>query len=242
MVEWFQSWFDTKYYHILYGHRDEVEADQFVREISNKLQITPDALILDLACGTGRHVETLSRIAGNVIGIDLSKNSILEARQRNLPNAEFYVHDMRHTFWMNYFDGIVSFFTSFGYFKYHQENVKVLENVKHGLRRGGFFLLDYLNASVVKENLILEEKIQRGDIQFHITRTISQNFIEKTISFHADGRDWNFQERVALYESEALIDMLTHCGFGSFQLFGNHALSIFDKKHASRCIIHCIKQ
>ena len=47
---WYASWFDTPYYHILYKDRDYSEAQLFMDNITAYLNLPDDAKILDLAC------------------------------------------------------------------------------------------------------------------------------------------------------------------------------------------------
>ena len=48
---WFQSWFDTPYYHILYKQRNNTEAENFIRKLVTYLETDKNQSILDLACG-----------------------------------------------------------------------------------------------------------------------------------------------------------------------------------------------
>ena len=79
--EWFASWFDTVYYHILYKHRDDSEAQEFMRNLVSFLNFKKGNFVLDLACGKGRHSIYLNSLGFNVIGADLSKNSIQQAKK-----------------------------------------------------------------------------------------------------------------------------------------------------------------
>ena len=79
--DWFVSWFDTPYYHILYKHRDDTEAQLFMKNLIKTLEFSKKQLLLDLACGKGRHSIYLNALGYNVIGADLSKNSIAHAKQ-----------------------------------------------------------------------------------------------------------------------------------------------------------------
>ena len=60
--EWFESWFDTSYYHTLYSKRDENEAKEFIVNLVEFLKIDPKSKVLDLACGKGRHSLTLNEL------------------------------------------------------------------------------------------------------------------------------------------------------------------------------------
>src|SRR6478736_3856513 len=73
---WFASWFDTPYYHILYKDRDEEEAEFFMDNLVHYLNLPEEAKILDLACGKGRHAFHLIQLGFDVTGADLSVNSI----------------------------------------------------------------------------------------------------------------------------------------------------------------------
>ena len=82
--QWFETWFDTEYYHILYKHRDENEADLFIDKLVRFLNIPVQSKVLDLACGKGRHAMVLHRYNLEVLGVDLSKNSIKEANETKI--------------------------------------------------------------------------------------------------------------------------------------------------------------
>ena len=47
--EWFSSWFDTPFYHILYKDRNDAEAQAFMDTLTNYLNLPEGGTILDLA-------------------------------------------------------------------------------------------------------------------------------------------------------------------------------------------------
>ena len=91
------------------------------------LQPQPEARILDIACGRGRHSIYLNKKGYDVIGIDLSESNIRHAKDFENEHLHFFVHDMRHLFYINYFDIAFNLFTSFGYFETRKEHVKALK-------------------------------------------------------------------------------------------------------------------
>ena len=36
---WYKSWFDSHYYHLLYDHRDEREAQEFITRLTESLSL-----------------------------------------------------------------------------------------------------------------------------------------------------------------------------------------------------------
>ena len=91
--EWFETWFDSPYYHILYKDRDDKEAELFLDKLIAFLSPVPDSRILDVACGKGRHSIYLNKKGYKVTGYDLSEESISYDKQFENDRLEFYLHD-----------------------------------------------------------------------------------------------------------------------------------------------------
>ncbi len=79
--EWFSTWFDSPFYHVLYDERNEKEANEFLNNLVAFLDPKPGSSALDLACGAGRHSRALASHGLKVSGCDLSPNSIEEAKK-----------------------------------------------------------------------------------------------------------------------------------------------------------------
>ena len=106
--EWFEQWFDSPYYHLLYRHRDEEEACRFIDRLVTALGLDRDEKILDLACGRGRHAVYLNRLGFDVTGLDLSPRNIGLARPFENERLRFYVHDMRQPWADGRFDLVLA--------------------------------------------------------------------------------------------------------------------------------------
>src|SRR6201997_966109 len=180
-MQWYENWFNTSYYHILYGNRNYEEAAFFLDNLLKHLSLPPKSRCWDLNCGKGRHSLYLHKKGYDVIGTDLSEQSIKEAQQAETDDLHFYKHDMRNLFYANYFDAVFNLFTSFGYFKNKHEDEKVFLSVYNSLKSGGTFALDFLNAArVIESSTCNEEKLING-VSFFITKKIVNNFIVKEI-------------------------------------------------------------
>ena len=53
-TDWYEHWFGSLYYKILYQSRDELEAQEFIENLLHHLQPLPGSSMLDIACGEGR--------------------------------------------------------------------------------------------------------------------------------------------------------------------------------------------
>ena len=234
--DWFQEWFDTAYYHILYQDRNDEEAQFFMRNLTSFLKLQKDAKILDLPCGKGRHARYLNSLGFNVIGADLSKNSIEYAKQFENDTLKFEVHDMRNNF-KTRFDAIFNLFTSFGYFDDDKTNIEVLKNLKEGLKDDGVLIIDFLNVDYVKNNLIHEETQTKKNIDFKINRSINNGFIVKDIRFKIENKEYHFTEYVRNISLKKFKDYIAKAGIKLKHIFGDYNLNAFDTQKSPRLIL-----
>lgn len=233
--DWFISWFDTSYYHILYQNRDDTEAQLFMKQITSFLKLPQQTHILDLACGKGRHSVFLNSLGYKVSGVDLSENNIASAHLKRNDRLEFKVHDMRESFNEKY-NAIFNLFTSFGYFKDDAIDLKVLENIKLGLHQDGIAVIDFLNVAAVANKLIPYELKRIQGIDFHIRKKIENGFIIKEISFDDKGEHHHYEERVKYLDIHKFKTYFKKSGFEIQHIFGDYNLSPFHKETSKRLI------
>lgn len=145
--EWPVAFFDDDYLKIyrptFTSQRTEAEIDF----IEHSLALAQGAAVLDLACGFGRHAIGMARRGHKVTGVDFNPRylEIAAAEAKALGvSVTWKAGDMRSLGYRGEFDGVYSYFTSFGYFG-DDENERVLEEVAAALKPGGRFLLDMMN-------------------------------------------------------------------------------------------------
>lgn len=234
---WFESWFDTSFYHLLYKDRDDKEARFFIRNMIEKLNPDANTHFLDLACGRGRHARFLSELGYDVTGIDLSERNIAYAQRYANDSLHFEVGDMRKPFGDQRFDYIFNLFTSFGYFDVHDDNLKALKMMKRALKPGGMLVLDFMNVNKVKLGLVKEEVRQVGAIEFHIERFIREERVIKKITFESDGHPYQYEEKVQLLDKADFEELFEKGGFDILEVYGDFDLSVYDRKDSERLIL-----
>ncbi|RDV14451.1 class I SAM-dependent methyltransferase [Pontibacter diazotrophicus] len=234
--EWFSTWFDSPYYHILYNNRNTQEAQAFMDRLLAYLHPKPHNKILDLACGKGRYSVYLHQKGFDVTGIDLSGKSIAHAKQFGKEHLHFDVHDMRKVYKPEYFDFILNLFTSFGYFDTETENVVALAATAKSLKPGGKLVIDFMNTDKVINNLVAEEEKRVHGINFRITRGVENGFIVKTIHFSDEGKEYEFVERVRALREEDFEEYFKMIQLRLVEVFGDYHLNPFDLEKSDRAI------
>ena len=235
-MNWFENWFNSKYYHILYKNRDHKEAVFFLDNIIKNININ-NGRILDVACGKGRHAKYLNHLGFNVTGIDLSKNSIEFANKDSNENLKYFVHDMRSVFKKNHFDLVTNLFTSFGYFENQEDEQTTINAMSNNLKEGGLLLIDFMNVKKVISSLVTSESKEIDGIKFLIERKYDENHIIKKIIIKDKDSDLNFQEKVrtlTLYDFDV---MLKKANMKIVDLFGDYSLNEFNAIDSDRLII-----
>lgn len=237
--EWFENWFDSPYYHLLYKNRSQEEATDFVNKLIDKLELKKGDTLLDLACGKGRHAFTFSKHGLDVTGVDLSNESIIYAKQFEQENLHFYVHDMRKIFRVRYFQFVCNLFTSFGYFKRPHDHILAARSIEQGLKKDGKFLIDFVNQNHAVNNILSNpsERKEINHVVFQIERTFRNNQFIKKIFVQDGEKNIEFEECVNSFTISDLKKLFEQVGLTFLKAFGDYQLNEYDEQKSPRMIL-----
>jgi SAM-dependent methyltransferase len=237
--EWFDTWFDTPYYHLLYFERNQQEALDFIEVLMNYLKPPPTSTMLDVACGKGRHAFELAKKGFEVTGLDLSHYSIEEARKLEHENLHFYRHDMRQPFWINYFDYAFNFFTSFGYFRSRREHDGAIRTITQSLHAKGVLVIDYLNVHYAEDHFVHSVDKNINGYDFHIKKWMDEDYFYKKIEVEHDSftEPHIYTEKVAKFSLGDFTDMLAYQGMQIKDVFGDYQLGSYHVRNKPRMIM-----
>jgi SAM-dependent methyltransferase len=238
-TEWFDVWFDTPYYHLLYFERDHEEAVSFIDTLVDFLKPKPGSTMLDVACGRGRHARQLAEKGFDVTGIDLSFTSVAEAKNLEHDRLHFYQHDMRQPFRINYYDFAFNFFTSFGYFKTNREHDAAIRTISQSLNLNGTLVIDYLNVHYAEDHLVHSFDKSIDGYNFHITKWMDEDHFYKKIEVEHDTftEPHVYTEKVAKFSLGDFTDMLAFQGMQIKEVFGDYKLGSYHVRKTPRMIM-----
>lgn len=236
---WFTEWFNSPYYHQLYFKRDKKEATDFINRLIDYLKPAPNSLMLDIACGKGRHSVQLASKGFDVTGIDLSEDSIRKAKKKENDHLHFCIHDMRLPAWINYFDYAFNFFTSFGYFRTTREHDNSIRTIAESLKPNGIFVIDYLNVHYAEDHLVHQSEVEIGHVNFFITKWFDETHFYKKIIVEDEKlkEPLEFQEKVAKFSLGDFTDMLAYHQMQIQQVFGDYNFNDYHVRKSPRMII-----
>ncbi|HEX2396409.1 MAG TPA: methyltransferase domain-containing protein [Bacteroidales bacterium] len=230
--DWWRRIFNSMY---LKTDADVVEDMQITHKevdlFTEILGLEKNMVILDLACGQGRHSLELSRRGfKNVNGLDRSHFLIRKAKNISFAeqlNASFREGDARKLpYPADTFDVVMMLGNSFGYFESTEDDIKILKEVLRVLKPEGKFLIDVADGNYLRSNysprswewidpkhFVCRERSLASDNQRLISREVITN-INKGVVL-----DQFYAER--LYNKDVLLEMFDHSGYVNVIFHGN---------------------
>ncbi|GAB3904564.1 class I SAM-dependent DNA methyltransferase [Kibdelosporangium lantanae] len=111
-------------------------------------QAEPVESVIDLGCGTGRHLELLAAEGYSVVGVDSSAAMVAHARAR-LGHAQVVEADLFEVSFDRRFDAAIMMFSLLGYQVTNARVRSTLEALGRQVRPGGLVLFDVMSAAAV---------------------------------------------------------------------------------------------
>jgi ubiquinone/menaquinone biosynthesis C-methylase UbiE len=127
-------------YDAIYGEKDYAREAQRVHALIQEHKRSAGNALLDVACGTGRHLEFL-REQYAVEGLDLDSNLLAIARER-LPGVEFHQADMVTFDLGRQYDVITCLFSAIAYVKTPARLEQTLQTMTRHVRPGGVVVVE----------------------------------------------------------------------------------------------------
>ncbi len=213
-----------------------------VENATKRLELSPGAAVLDLACGPGRHALELARRGFDVTGVDRTDRYLEEARKRadgDRLHVEWVRADMREFRRCAAFDGAISLFTSFGFFDNPADDRRVLENLFASLKPGGRVVMEMLGKEVLARKFQPTGWSRLADGRLWLEeRFILDNWarVESRWTLIDDTRRAEHVIRLRLYSASELQSLLLAVGFARVACYGALAGTPYDH-NAERLVI-----
>lgn len=142
------------FYDLLYKDKDYAGEATYIDQLMGKFlkKKKSDVQLLDLACGTGKHLRELRGMGyGKLFGSDISGSMIEVAKKASKGNdIQFFNFSFQDACKINRkFDVITSMFSAVNYITTYEDQSKTLKNIHDLLLPGGLFIFDFWNGNAV---------------------------------------------------------------------------------------------
>ncbi|MEK6942678.1 MAG: methyltransferase domain-containing protein [Nanoarchaeota archaeon] len=130
----------AKYYDLIYSSKDYQREAEIVKDIVSKYKKSKGKTLLEVGCGTARHLKHLKEIF-DCTGIDLNEE-MLRIAKKNVKGIKFLKADMASFNLNKKFDVIICLFSSIGYVKNYSNLKKTINNFFKHLEKGGVLIIE----------------------------------------------------------------------------------------------------
>lgn len=219
--KWYADLFRGGFYHRWALPERFQHAEAEVGFIVEALSLPPDAAVLDLCCGEGRHTVELARRGYRMSGLDLSAFQLRLARRAAREagvQVRWHRSDMRDIPWRGEFDAVINMFTAFGYFESDEEDAKVLTAAAGALKPGGRLLLDTINREWLMRHWEPHGWRESDDgmlaLEDRSFDSLRGRNSTRILSIRPDGKRQEHRIELRLYTLKELADLLAGSGLG----------------------------
>jgi ubiquinone/menaquinone biosynthesis C-methylase UbiE len=210
--------------------------------IEKVLNLGKGTKILDLCCGHGRITNELAKRGYEMTGQDINRYFLDIAKRKTDEmgiNIRWIKSDMRNVPFEKEFDAVINMFTSFGFFSSDEEDEKVIAQVSKALKKGGKFVMDYVNKDFIIRRYIAEDyrEIENGYVKIKREYDHLKCSHKDYFDIYIDNKlVTQFENDFRFYSITELTAMFRRNGFKILNAYGGFDLSplSFDCKN---CII-----
>lgn len=130
------------YYDVIYDaiRKDYGKEARRIHQLIRKYRESNGKALLDVACGTGRHIQSLRKYY-SCEGLDLQPKLLAVARKRN-PRIKFHRANMLNFNLHKQFDSITCLFSAIGYMRSIRDLHQAIKNMARHLNPGGVLIVE----------------------------------------------------------------------------------------------------
>lgn len=171
--------FDTyaRFYNLLYKDKNYSREAAYIHQLVSRYysKKQSELSLLDLACGTGRHLFELSLLGyARLSGSDIAKAMIDVARENAAQAAKevaFYNYSFQEAHHIpGKFDVVISMFSAVNYITSFEDQLQTFRNIYNLLESGGIFIFDYWNGNAVVRDYSPVKVLRKQDKGAEIVR------------------------------------------------------------------------
>ena len=189
----------SRYYDLLYKDKDYKGEVDYINAIIKRYSTRNCKSVLDIGCGTGKHLRFFKDAGFDVSGIDLSESMIAEAKIHLQQEDDLHCSKASDFNLKKKFDVIVSLFHVMSYQTENMELEMVFKNVYNHLEEGGLFIFDFWYGPAVLTDPPVVKIKRLEDNELSVTR-----ITEPVMHANSNAIDVNFEVLIEDKNSHAL--------------------------------------
>ena len=233
------------YYDKIYEKLDHQKESEFIKWAVNKHNGSESNMLLDIACGTGRHANLLKNDF-KITGVDINKEMLDIAREK-VPDVEFITGDMKKFNLGRNFDAIICMYSAINYNLTFEELKLTLTNFYNHLNKYGVLIFDmginkenwvegHLSIDTVADEDLKLARISKARLEGEV---LNSNFIflvkeNGKIDFDID------EHKLGIFEIKGVTELMENIGFKTF-IYSNFKDETYEIGNGERPVFVGVK-
>lgn len=211
----------AKYYDLIYDKKDYAKESRILLNLINRYKRSDGRSLLDVGCGTGKHIE---RLKGkfDCVGIDINEEMLEQARVK-VKGVEFIRADMSDFDLGRKFDVVLCLFGAIGYVKTYSRLARTLQSFANHLKDGGVLIIEpWLTKAISRSGLVHLRTYDSPDLKIaRVNITDVRGNISildfRIIVAEKDGKVAYYRDvhRLGLFEQDKLLQLMREAGLES---------------------------
>ena len=206
-------------YDLIYNFLDYEKTAKKIKKLILKNKRTEVKTLLDIACGTGRHLNYLKKDF-KCTGVDIS-NQMLDIARKNYSDIRFIQADMIELDLKEKFDSIICLFSSIGYVKTYENLRKTINKFANHLNTSGVVIIEpWLTKSNAIAGLASMTTYENDDIKIArqcVTKIVGDMTpFEMHYMIARKGEDVTYfkdHHELGLFDTDITLQMMEEAGF-----------------------------
>ena len=154
----------ASYYDEIYHFKDYQKEAQKIETLIQQHKKSSGEQLLDVACGTGNHIEYLKQHY-TVEGLD-SSSEMLRIARKKLPDVVFHLGEMTSFKLKNRFDIITCLFSAIGHVKTKARMRRAVRNMAHHLQPGGLMILEpWITPANFRKGIVGYNSVEKPNLK-----------------------------------------------------------------------------
>lgn len=168
-----------EYYNLVFGKRDFKKECNFITKLFSRFSQIKVSKVLDIACGTGPHMQELATRGFDVAGLDISKKMISKVNSGLKANLHFigaYLADMSDFKLPLKFDACVCMVNSLEILTRNEQLISHFCSVAKCLKPGGIYVIELDNPAFIfsapkpgEKPKEYKKTVKKGKIMINVT-------------------------------------------------------------------------
>lgn len=213
----------AKYYDKIYQWKDYKTECEKIHSLIKKYKKTPGKEMLDVACGTGNHIQYLKKYY-DITGLDLDKD-MLKIAKKKFPGVKFHNGDMRNFDLGKKYDVIVCLFSAIAHLTTQADLRKAIKTLTSHLMKGGVMILEgFVTPDAFTPGLVHAVTVNEPELKIcrmNITKRKNNIAIIKFHVLVADSKGVEYiteDHQLAMYEHKEFLGAMKSGGLKSMYL------------------------